>query len=57
MLIIILCVILFVLLILWILTKIPSLWCDHEYELQNKMIMEAAIYKCTKCGKVKIIEH
>ena len=57
MLIIILRVILFVLLILWILTKIPSLWCDHEYELQNKMIMEAAIYKCTKSGKVKIIEH
>ena len=57
MLVIILSVILGILLIIWVLTKIPSLWCDHDYELQNKMIMDAAIYKCTKCGKVKIIEH
>lgn len=56
MLVIILSIILGILLIIWVLTKIPSLWCDHDYELQNKMIMDVAIYKCTKCGKVKIIE-
>jgi hypothetical protein len=57
MLIIILCVILGILLVIWILTKISSLWCDHDYKLQNKMSTEAPIYKCTKCGKIKAFKY
>jgi len=29
--------------------------CDHDYVLQNKMVMDVYIYKCSKCGKEKVI--
>lgn len=57
MLIIILCISFSILLVAWVLAKIPGLWYNHNYELQDKMIRRgAAFYRCTKSSKAKIKE-